>query len=432
MIKSVNISKIINYIVSAWFIASLAATSISNDSPKNYLFKLIIILVFGIITFLRIRINRGKETRSKLNKLITSKIFSKYSIGVSIITLYFATTLLYSENVYYGSWKLLNLSTIIVPLVLLTLLNLQIDTERLYQSFKHVAAIYLTAAALVIIAFHPFDYIAGGYKLSVERWSHVIMGRVNGFLFLILFLDALFSYRKVKLSEYIVLVIAGYSLYLIGLRAAVVMLLLLLPSALILVYYFSKQLFKSVKMGLTLAVILGLVLVLPAIDNTNADRMEEFGKVIETGETTDGAINARLSLWEISWEMIKKKPVLGWGLGGFQSEFENHRVQVVLKYPHNLFIELIVELGLMGWIFSLALITFLLLISYKNLTDWRIGELSNSNRIGDMIAFQISLLFLVLFSLGLGMFSKDISSQSLLWVSLSVLSWQWAVGSGQR
>ncbi len=40
-----------------------------------------------------------------------------------------------------------------------------------------------------------------------------------------------------------------------------------------------------------------------------------------------GSADGRLLMWQVSWEMVKDKPLLGWGSGGFEAHYGNYQAQ---------------------------------------------------------------------------------------------------------
>lgn len=40
-----------------------------------------------------------------------------------------------------------------------------------------------------------------------------------------------------------------------------------------------------------------------------------------------GSADGRLLMWQVSWEMIKEKPILGWGTGGFEANFGKYQAE---------------------------------------------------------------------------------------------------------
>ncbi|MBA7523744.1 hypothetical protein ES705_15878 [subsurface metagenome] len=57
------------------------------------------------------------------------------------------------------------------------------------------------------------------------------------------------------------------------------------------------------------------------------------------------SVNIRLKLYSSAWQLIKQKPLFGLGTGGFQTGGR--------QYPHNIFLEIAVENGLLGLVIFL-------------------------------------------------------------------------------
>ncbi|WP_321287534.1 O-antigen ligase family protein [uncultured Sunxiuqinia sp.] len=78
--------------------------------------------------------------------------------------------------------------------------------------------------------------------------------------------------------------------------------------------------------------------------------------------------NGRLLIWQVSWEMIKDKPLLGHGYRAFQAKYMDHqaiyfknypnsRLSILadnVKHPFNEFLKVTVEFGLGGLLLVLA------------------------------------------------------------------------------
>jgi O-antigen ligase len=61
--------------------------------------------------------------------------------------------------------------------------------------------------------------------------------------------------------------------------------------------------------------------------------------------------DVRLVLWEGTWNLLQDRPLLGAGLGGFAEVYDRYRLAKhteLLEYPHNMFLDAWVELGLLG------------------------------------------------------------------------------------
>ena len=86
------------------------------------------------------------------------------------------------------------------------------------------------------------------------------------------------------------------------------------------------------------------------------------------------SLNTRYYFYKYSFEKIKEKPVLGYGTGSFVKEFSSiseHATKIlagVHKTPHNNYLFIWFELGLVGLLFFLS-IFFFQLKAYKSLNQ---------------------------------------------------------------
>ncbi len=76
----------------------------------------------------------------------------------------------------------------------------------------------------------------------------------------------------------------------------------------------------------------------------------------------DASGEVRLALWEGTWNLLQDRPLFGAGLASFSELYANYKLDrhvELLLYPHNIFLDFWVELGLAGLIWLLmALIGF--------------------------------------------------------------------------
>ncbi|MCM8818203.1 MAG: O-antigen ligase family protein [Candidatus Omnitrophica bacterium] len=80
--------------------------------------------------------------------------------------------------------------------------------------------------------------------------------------------------------------------------------------------------------------------------------------------------NIRFYIWQGTWKLIIKKPILGWGLGNFIFYYPYFRIKEyflqpesrnVTNHPHNEYLEIWSETGLIGFLIFLSLILFLII-----------------------------------------------------------------------
>src|SRR5690606_20764859 len=91
----------------------------------------------------------------------------------------------------------------------------------------------------------------------------------------------------------------------------------------------------------------------------NTDQIQRYEILPEAAQfepVPDAAVKARYEAWEMSIKRIIENPLIGSGFGGFKIYY-NSTLPLWMKYPHNIFLESWLELGLPG-LFLVSLIIF--------------------------------------------------------------------------
>jgi putative inorganic carbon (hco3(-)) transporter len=155
--------------------------------------------------------------------------------------------------------------------------------------------------------------------------------------------------------------------------------------------------------------ILGPVLLGPVLVGmaTSADAVLFRVKSIAAAGS-DPALTNRLEIWGAAYRLVAEHPLLGVGLGNFQAAYGKLMVPdlPLLTYPlelpehaHNLFLNLAVEVGLVGvsafaWLLAVA---FLRVRQIKRFTDWRVGVWSMGLAAGLVAILVQSLVDVVVY-----------------------------------
>ena len=83
------------------------------------------------------------------------------------------------------------------------------------------------------------------------------------------------------------------------------------------------------------------------------------GKIKQRAETIAAEVNGagrsvsgryRVVAWQDSWQMIKDKPLTGWGVGAYRVAYRQYQREpwIAVNFPHNLFLRIGVEIGVLG------------------------------------------------------------------------------------
>ncbi|MFA4937567.1 MAG: O-antigen ligase family protein [Patescibacteria group bacterium] len=146
----------------------------------------------------------------------------------------------------------------------------------------------------------------------------------------------------------------------------------------------------------------------------------KFQGIINGNERT--SLSTRQEIWQTSMILIKEKPIWGWGLGNFQESYRS-RVNQVASRPlewqvvkaHNLYLNLWIEMGLLGLLVFIYLVGKFLYFLFQQLKTSTAGRrLFVSGLIAAILSILIhglvdtpyfkndlSLIFFVIIGLGL-------------------------------
>jgi hypothetical protein len=163
---------------------------------------------------------------------------------------------------------------------------------------------------------------------------------------------------------------------------------------------------------ITLSALLIFLVPKPDIINYRFDNLTAFDDLQFKG---DPAIHSRLDAWELSCEMIKEHPLLGTGLGAFNG-YNNIEWTRVIKYSHNIILEMTAEGGVVGLLVLCSLFVVIFKSSYR-FSKCHPEPALPAGRLVSGSAIVVLTFFL--FSLFLALFSKEFSNQSLLWIGLA-------------
>jgi O-antigen ligase len=363
----------------------IAISSISNTTVNFLIVK----GALGILFYSLIIINKNDPISTHTIKELVSL---KYFIILICIAL---LSLTYSSNLDYGFKKLLNL---IFNIPILLILNYFFAKE--YPLGKNVSiytiGFIISISFIFVLILEPFDQ-SRLYTFEFSRWSHVIFSRIFSLLFfvtLIAFIQADNFKKQSVYSLFMILVL--FQIYFANLRAATLGVAIF--SILILAYAAGKKqltISKSLLLVTAFAITILFIVYKPTSEYFD-NRYMETAEVFSGNISEKSGIGARFTAYEKSIEIIIDNPILGTGFGGFKG-YNNDKFLNWIKYPHNIFLEFQVELGLLGSVFFL----FFLFKTFKTLYN-----------------FNIYILFVWLYTLWLALVAKDISSNLLVFIPI--------------
>ena len=367
--------------------------NISNYTTSSFAIK----LVFALLLWILIIIDSIKK------KYDLRTLFSiKYSRNIYLLTggflALFLITLTWSKSIPFGTNKILSFATGIVPIIFAFkyILDTMNKTRISIFYFSIIAASILFVVLIVILK--PFNY-NGNYIISATKWSHVIYAHFALISYLILLLTILFIKNNFYISIGLLASLIG--IYISGLRAGMLgAVIFTIP--IIIIFLLDKTRTKK-NLFYTAVIVLTAITFCyfySTTEKTVVNRIDNLAGYKNLKFNRDETLLTRLDGFRIAYEMFKDHPVGGAGFGGFKNYkgtwFSNSH-----KYPHNIFLEFLSETGLFGLVLFLAFLIYML----KNLQ-------------------KISPFLTIMFLTGLwyALFSKDIPSQSLLFLFIAFTS----------
>jgi O-antigen ligase len=142
---------------------------------------------------------------------------------------------------------------------------------------------------------------------------------------------------------------------------------------------------------LIFAVLLGLVGVLYfAINNPSLIIVNDWGplRIISSTNLQDENVISRLDHIKLAMTEFAEKPLLGWGIAGYGGT-EPYSSPVVFNWPHNLTFEVLVELGIVGFL----LLVIALLGTYLSARRvFQLSQVINNNYVQQEVLLVVLIL----------------------------------------
>ena len=399
-----NRKQINEFILANIFLLNISAAAISNYSLNVFIIKIVSSAALLMVILVDVKLNKFD-----IPVIVKKNNPKKMFMIIGLFTGYLGITLIYSDNPAYGAQKILNFLASTVPSVIaFYYLIVTVSRER-FKIFI-IALVTITLLTVTYILFdYPFDQ-GSIYEYRAGRWSHVIYGRLIGSIAVVLLLYILWIIEKLKTVKerwrvlFLIFInsLAVYGLYLSSLRSAMLGVILCFAlSALFIIYKIivkreTVDVRRKQIAGIVTVVILTIsfILLIPKPEIIDA-RFDNLTLIEDLEFGGDEPINTRLEALKISKKIFLEHPLFGVGFGGFKNY--NDFTEFV-KYPHNIFVEVGVEGGVIG----LLVLCVLFLVLFRSTYRYSI----------------LSFTFL-LFAFWLAMFSKELSNQSLLWLFLA-------------
>jgi O-antigen ligase len=310
--------------------------------------------------------------------------------------------LVFGFGILYFVWNAIALNFAINPAAgyyeltrqLLNLLLLFILMEAVRREVVHIlivakviVVISIIHSIIGILQFYGVGFLnipganAQPYGLMANR---NLYGSAQAFTIpfvLYVWISANSSWKKIAL---IALAFLTLSILLSQTRSAWLASAVILFSAFVLVNVFlkesRKQFLKWSVIGFAAVVIIVIVTLFinkqTGVENTITERALSFTTGSNKGTESAENVNARFKIWKKTVEVIKDKPFFGTGLSNWKLTVVAYGAEdmpwkvgdFIPDRPHNVYLQVMAESGMPGFIFYIAVWVFIVIIGFKTLS----------------------------------------------------------------
>lgn len=358
---------------------------------QNFYLSIINFSFFGLIMI----------HKDKLDlKLFSNKILKTYSIFFLICCLSTVVALNKTESLVRITDLFMFLSTLIILVYIHR--NKLIDIINfgfyIFVSLLFIDVITLFISYVNIESFSEFtfkrsDELTGIY--GNKNIKAVSIGMKTPFV-IILFI----KHRQIILRAMllILLTMSFYSILLLSSRAVFISIIatitFLVFAFLAKTIFFNRNNRRDLRHLLLyiIPLILSFILFKVFVNQSDSISVEDrISTIINSDE--DRSISERLRFYNQSIDYIKKRPILGYGIGNWkiysiQADSSNMASYIVPYFTHNDFLEIFVETGISGLIFYLLFFFYLFKFNYLNILDW-----FKNNRSIEVLFLSIFLIY---------------------------------------
>lgn len=247
------------------------------------------------------------------------------------------------------TWSLLA-SKFLAPFALFYLAGFVFDGEKRFRQFEMYALVVLAYLSFTAIAFlvgaraliFPRFILDEGIGFHADRARGPFLQAVaNGVSLNILGLVALHAYRRgSRRGTKVALLLATVPIAILATMTRAVW-LSFAATVMVLILLSGGRAMRRALVTVGLIAIAGIVILLsPEFRGALSDRLEERGPV-----------EFREAVYAGSWQMFLDRPLMGWGFHEMPEELPRYVSEYKDKilYPHNTYLEVLVELGLVGF-----------------------------------------------------------------------------------
>lgn len=346
----------------------------------------------ALLAFLFYRVIVGDE-------LTVSRSFGIVLLIWTVFLLYFATSMLWSPSSNYALVKFLRLATI-GSLLLIVPTMLFADTRRIFNFSNLAIYVAVPVAALIILGFLSPNY--GRPYVVLGVMSHLGPGRIIGFGIVVVAYYVLSTERRSQQIVYVAMLgILLFGILVSQSRGPLVAAMVSTVTLVVLFIAVERDDRRLAALFLTASFLAVVSLfVLHFVFGISVPNFERILPLLR-GEF-DASNQRRLRFLRQGALLWLESPILGSGAGSYGVWI--HGVDIE-EYPHNVFVETLAELGLIG----LLLFGSILAVTLRSIV-------ANRNK----HPIWILLLGLFLYALLNASFSQDLQGNRMVYATIGL------------
>jgi len=325
------------------------------------------------------------DYKSKFNQIINNKLMiaSILFFFIHVVGLIWTEDLSWGVHIVHKMWYFIGLFPILYTIV-----------RKDYIS-HYISAFLLAISITEVCSYLVWFEIIGPFKNATVGnptpfMSHISYNPILAFA-IYLVLHEIFFNKKITnfvFSLYSFFAISMiFNMFITGGRAGQVAFFAML--VVLIIQILDKQRIKS---------LITIFIVIPGIFFTayqSSDLFQQrvnlaYNQALEYHPESDTSIGYRITFVRNSWEVMKENPIIGIGTGDFPMEYKkiNQRNKTIIpntNNPHNMYILIVMQLGVIGLISMLSIFYYQIKLSFNS-----------SNRFIRDVGITLPLLFLVI------------------------------------
>lgn len=338
----------------------------------------------------------------KIKKILTNRIFVMVIFFLLWMIINWLTLSFNSE--FAGRRMVFSVFLMFSPLLGAALL----PYDRWNRFFCWIIGIGLITLSVAIPNFVASNIDFSSYRFTiVEQLNPLTLGYNLGVI-IIVSLSFVIKNKKAKLILIILTALSVFIILFTGSRGPIVSLMF---GGIAILTSFRSGRFRTILIIVLVGAGLALLLSLPAVASNNMFELRygayldqlSSGQIISNENLLNQLTSHRYGLWVMAFQIWQTSPIWGIGVANHGQSFD--------WYPHNMFFETLMDLGLVGLVILLAL----LMIVFREMV--KIFKYSkNKNHIEEYV-----IIGLIAFSFTSTNFSYQLQSQLHWWLTLGLL-----------